>query len=325
MRHETGGDVRGKKGFSPWPPLAILAFAFALGGNILIPPVRAINETPYRTLVGFIALYMAGRYGLSFFRPGVKAAVEFKARFFAAVGIALLAWDMLSTKAGIFPLPFFPGPVQIVEVARADWRELLRSTLYSLRLFAYGFASGTVLGVVTGILIGWSRQWNYWLFPVLKVCGIVPAVAWIPFGMAVFPSSFITGVFMIAICSWFPVALATTNGIASIQISYFEAARTLGADDRFILRHVAIPATAPSIFTGVSAATGLSFCTLIVSEMVGAEAGLGWYINWAKGWSAYSKVYAAIAVMALVFSAVLALLNFVRGKVLAWQSGLTNE
>ncbi|MDR3232006.1 MAG: ABC transporter permease [Synergistaceae bacterium] len=308
-----------------WPALAVLSFALALVGNVSISSVRSLNETPYRVLVGIVILYMTGRCVLSFFSERIGAAVRFRARFLAALGAALFIWDILSTKTGIFPLPFFPGPVQIVEIAFVDRRELFRSTLYSLRLFTYGFVLGTILGVGTGILIGWYRQWRYWLFPVLRVCGIIPAVAWIPFGMAVFPSSFMTGVFMIAICSWFPVALTTANGIASIHRSYFEAARTLGANDRFILRHVAIPGTVPSIFTGISAATGLSFCTLIVSEMVGAEAGLGWYINWAKGWSVYSKVYAAIIVMALLFSAVLALLGLVRSVLLVWQSGLTNE
>lgn len=297
---------------------AVFAFLLPLAGSFLIPASRPFNETPYRTLVGLGILYTAGGYILSFFSERVRRVFFFRLYFLTAAGIALFIWDVLSTRTGVFPLPFFPGPVQIAEIAWADRAELWRSTYYSLRLFAYGFVSGTTLGVGTGILIGWYKEWHYWLFPLIRLCGIIPAVAWIPFGMAVFPSSFVTGVFMIAICSWFPVALATANGFASIQRSYFEAARILGADDGFALRHVAIPATVPAIFTGISAATGLSFCTLVVSEMVGAEAGLGWYINWAKGWSVYSKVYAAIIVMAMAFSAVLALIGFACGRLLAW-------
>jgi NitT/TauT family transport system permease protein len=300
------------------PILAVLAFLLPLAGSFLLPAARPFNEAPYRTLVGIGVLYAAGGYFLSFFSERVRAAVLFRSCFLAAAGIALFVWDVLSTRTGILPLPFFPGPVQIAEVAWSDRAELWRSTLYSLRLFSYGFLSGTALGVGTGVLIGWYREWHYWLFPVIRLCGIIPAVAWIPFGMAVFPSSFITGVFMIAICSWFPVALAAANGFASIRRSYFEAARILGADDGFTLRRVAIPAAVPAIFTGISAATGLSFCTLVVSEMVGAEAGLGWYINWAKGWSVYSKVYAAIIVMAIAFSAILALIGFARGRLLVW-------
>jgi NitT/TauT family transport system permease protein len=305
----------GKEMSSLW---AVFAFLLPLAGSFLIPASRPFNETPYRTLVGLGILYTAGGYILSFFSERVRRVFFFRLYFLTAAGIALFIWDVLSTRTGVFPLPFFPGPVQIAEIAWADRAELWRSTYYSLRLFAYGFVSGTTLGVGTGILIGWYKEWHYWLFPLIRLCGIIPAVAWIPFGMAVFPSSFVTGVFMIAICSWFPVALATANGFASIQRSYFEAARILGADDGFALRHVAIPATVPAIFTGISAATGLSFCTLVVSEMVGAEAGLGWYINWAKGWSVYSKVYAAIIVMAMAFSAVLALIGFACGRLLAW-------
>jgi NitT/TauT family transport system permease protein len=301
--------------------LPVFAFLLPLAGSFLLPAARPFDETPYRTLVGFGVLYAAGGCVLSFFSERVRAAVLFRSCFLAAAGIALFVWDILSTRTGVFPLPFFPGPVQIAEVAWFDRAELWRSTLYSLRLFSYGFVSGTILGVGTGILIGWYGEWRYWLSPVMRLCGIIPAVAWIPFGMAVFPSSFITGVFIIAICSWFPVALATANGFASIRRSHFEAARILGASDGFALRHVAIPAAVPSIFTGISAATGLSFCTLVVSEMVGAEAGLGWYINWAKGWSVYSKVYAAIIVMAVLFSAILALIGFVRGRLLVWHEG----
>jgi NitT/TauT family transport system permease protein len=303
------------------PVWAVFAFLLPLAGSFLIPATRSFDETPYRVLVGLGVLYTAGGVFFSFFSERVRTAVHFRWCFLTAAGIALFIWDALSTRTGIFPLPFFPGPVQIVEIAWTDRAELWRSTLYSLRLFAYGFLSGTVLGVGTGVLIGWYKEWHYWLFPLIRLCGIIPAVAWIPFGMAVLPSSFATGVFMIAICSWFPVALATANGFASIQRTYFEAARILGADDGFTLRHVAIPATVPTIFTGISAATGLSFCTLVVSEMVGAEAGLGWYINWAKGWSVYSKVYAAIIVMALAFSAILALIGLARSRLLAWHEG----
>jgi NitT/TauT family transport system permease protein len=258
---------------------------------------------------------------LSFFCERVKKAALFRSCFLAASGIALFVWDVLSTRTGVFPLPFFPGPAQIAEVAWNDRAELWRSALYSLRLFACGFVSGTALGVGTGILIGGYKEWRYWLFPLIRLCGVIPAAVWIPFGMAVFPSSFVAGAFMIAICSWFPVALSTANGFASIRRAHFEAARILGANGGFALRHVAIPAAVPAIFTGISAATGLSFCTLVVSEMVGAEAGLGWYINWAKGWSVYSKVYAAIIVMAMAFSAILALIGFARGRLLAWHEG----
>jgi NitT/TauT family transport system permease protein len=191
-----------------------------------------------------------------------------------------------------------------------------------MRLFFVGMITGTALGLATGTFIGWWRQWNYWLSPVIKVSGIVPAVAWLPVALLVFPNSFTTGVFLIFISSWFPVSSMMAAGIIGTPKTYYEVAKTLGADDRFLLFRIAIPNAMPSVFTGIMTATAFSFTTLIVSEMVGAKAGLGFYINWAKGWGAYPKVYGAIIIIAVEFALILALIGAVRDSVLRWQKGI---
>jgi NitT/TauT family transport system permease protein len=113
-----------------------------------------------------------------------------------------------------------------------------------------------------------------------------------------------------------------STGISSTPKVYYEVAKTLGAKESFLLFHIAIPNAVPDIFTGISTATGFAFLTLIVSEMVGAKAGLGWYINWAKAWSAYDKVYASIIIMAVAFSIILGILTIVRNYVLRWKKGI---
>jgi NitT/TauT family transport system permease protein len=191
-----------------------------------------------------------------------------------------------------------------------------------MRLLLLGFIIGVALGIGTGVLIGWYKKWSYWLFPGIKIMGIIPATAWLPIAMILFPSSLYAGIFLIVISVCFPVAFMTSVGIANIQNSYFEAARTLGASERFLIFRIAIPGAMPSIFTGIYTAMALSFTTLVVSEMIGAKAGLGWYINWAKGWSNYAKVYASIIIMAIVFSVVMNLMFKLRDRVLIWQKGL---
>ncbi|MFV0528138.1 MAG: ABC transporter permease [Lachnospiraceae bacterium] len=305
-----------------WPLLSVAVYAAALLIQVVLPTVQSVNVTYYRVFLGLAFVVQLVRYIVSRFLEQERLVFNHKAQFYFAGGIVLILWDLLSAKTAILPLPFFPGPAQIAEVFATDYTTLFISTAYSLRLFFVGFLTGTVLGIVSGVLTGWLRQWEYWLSPVIKVTGIIPAVAWIPIAMAIFPNSFSTAVFLIAMCSWFPVSFMTASGIAGVQKSYFEAARTLGASPSYLLWHVAIPGSLPSIFTGISTATGLSFGTLVVSEMIGAKAGLGWYINWAKGWSAYAKVYAAIIVMAIAFSIILAVINLIKKRLLLWQKGL---
>ncbi len=78
----------------------------------------------------------------------------------------------------------------------------------------------------------------------------------------------------------------------------------------------------PMVFVGLFMGLGASFVTLIVAEMLGVKAGLGWYIQWAQGWGEYYKVYAALLLSAVLFSSIITLLFTVRDRVLVWQRGL---
>jgi NitT/TauT family transport system permease protein len=305
-----------------WFWAAVLSFVATLTVNIAVPSVEKVTPNTYRGfLIVFIAA-LAGLYIAALSRPGFRKKLYHKAQFIFAAGVTLALWDILTTKTAILPLPYFPGMAGIVDVMYEDRSLLFISTLYSMRLFFAGFVTGTVLGLTTGTLIGWWRQWDYWLSPIIRVTGIIPAVAWLPIALAILPSSFTTGVFLIFISSWFPVSSMMASGIMATPKSFFDAAKTLGADNRFLLFRIAIPHALPSMFIGINTATAFSFTTLIVSEMVGAKAGLGFYINWAKGWGAYSKVYGAIIIIAVEFALILALIAAVRRYVLRWQKGI---
>ncbi|MDP4210501.1 MAG: ABC transporter permease [Bacteroidota bacterium] len=324
-KHEVLGSDIGvywKPKSKIWVAASIATVLLALLVDVLVPNVQFVNPVSYQVFLGGFAAVLTVLWIASRYVGTIRKKLYHKAQFIFAVGIVLALWDLLTTKSGIFKLPFFPGPVQIVDVIVKERTTLLISTYYSMRLFFVGLVSGTLLGIATGILIGWYRQWYYWLFPVIKISGVIPAIAWLPIAIVLLPNSFSAGVFLIAIASWFSVAFMVSGGIASTPKVYYEAAKTLGAGESFLLFHIALPNAVPDIFSGISTATGLSFLTLIVSEMIGAKAGLGWYINWAKAWSAYDKVYASIIIMAIAFSIILAVLTVVRNYVLRWKNGI---
>ena len=110
--------------------------------------------------------------------------------------------------------------------------------------------------------------------------------------------------------------------VAGVTSTYYDIARTLGARPGFLILKVAIPAALPSVFVGLFMGLGASFSVLIVAEMMGVKAGLGWYLQWAQGWAAYSNMYAALLVMALMCSGLITLLFRFRDRLLAWQKGL---
>jgi len=315
-------EINWKSESTVWPILQIISYIAALSVSFLLPTTQNVNLLPYRIFLLAVIIFFIGLFIISLFNQKIKAKNSHNAQFYFVIGLVFILWDLFTTKFDILPLPFFPSFAQILQVMTEDYITLLISMAFSLRLLVVGFSIGVVVGVVTGVLIGWYKEWNYWLFPIIKVMGVIPAVAWIPITMFIFPSSFYAQVFLIVLSVWFPVAYMTCTGIQNIQKSYFEAARTLGANESFLIFKIAIPGAMPSIFTGIYTATGISFATLVVSEMIGAKAGLGWYINWAKGWSNYAKVYASIIVMAILFSIVMAIIFKIRDRVLIWQKGL---
>ncbi len=316
------GNVKQKGGLSA-AIVSLIALAAFWGLHKALPnkqPVQAIRY--FDTLL--IALSIAYVASLIIFRPATRMGAAFRNRapLITVVLLAVVAWELLTIKSGTLPLPYFPSLENIVSVFFTDWKTLAISILHSLRLLFLGYFIGLVIGIPLGISMGWSPRWNYWASPFLRFIGPIPATAWIPVAMAIFPTSFTASIFLIALACFFPVTIMTWSGIANVSKSYYEIARTLGASSFYLIRKVALPAALPGIFVGLFMGLGVAFVTLVVGELLGVKAGLGWYINWAQGWAEYSKVYAALFVMAVMFSGIITLLFKFKDRVLVWQRGL---
>jgi NitT/TauT family transport system permease protein len=238
------------------------------------------------------------------------------------LALFLATWEVVTAKLGLLPLPFFPPPQAIVEVIIDDWGRLAAGIFASARLLATGYFLGAAVGFVTGVAIGWSRLAGYWIHPVLRFIGPLPATAWLPLAFFVFPSSFSASIFLIALATGFPVTVLTWSGVAGVNSAYYDIARTLGATQRFLVLKVAIPAAMPHVFVGLFMGLGNSFAVLVVAEMLGVKAGLGWYLQWAQGWAAYANMYAALLLMAFLCSGLITLLFRLRDRLLSWQKGL---
>lgn len=281
-----------------------------------------VTSSCYSILLSIFAIIYLLVLVFSYRNNSVRSKIMDKAPLIAATFIIAGIWDLATLKSNLLHLPYFPGPERVLTALVNDWRTLLISTLYSMILLFTGYFIGVVVGLVTGIYIGWSQRGNYWIGPVIKIIGPIPATAWIPIAMVVFPTSFWASVFLITLAVWFPVTVMTFSGIANVQKSYFEVARTLGATRKYLIFKVAIPASAPTIFVGLFMGLGAAFLTLIAAEMLGVKAGLGWYITWAQGWAEYSKVYASLIIIALLFFGIITLLFRIKDHFLVWQKGL---
>lgn len=277
------------------------------------------DEFGYATLV--VAVLLAGLSVGGNLTSRIVYLLRPAGQWLIAAPLLFGVWEVLTAKLGVLPTPFFAPPQSLIEVYAEDYSRLGLSTAHSLRLLVHGFASGGIVGFVVGTWIGWSRVAGYWVHPLLRFLGPVPASALLPLAFFFAPSSYAAAVFLIALATFFPVAVLTWSGVASVNKAYYDVARTLGASESFLVLRVAIPAALPQVFVGLFMGLGAAFSVLVTAEMMGVKAGLGWYLQWSQGWAAYANMYAALIVMAVLCSGLITLLFNVRDRALSWQKG----
>ena len=294
---------------------------------VLIPDKsRNANPGVYLTclIIAVLAYNVYGWYAAFKRKKGDKTPYEklrYKAPLFAALYLLLAVYDYLTLKTGILTQPFVPCLNFVLNAAIRDYKMIAECTVHTLWLLFLGYFSGVSLGLVTGILCGYSKKCRYWVDPIIKFLGPIPTSTWIPIMMVVARSLFGGAVFVIALGSWFAVTVASMNGIANVDKDFFEAARTLGATNRQLVFNVAIPHAMPSILSGMTQAMSSSCVAIMIAEMLGVKSGLGWYMNWSKSWASYDKMFAALFVICIIFTVVTKSLDAVKRYVLRWQIG----
>jgi NitT/TauT family transport system permease protein len=155
----------------------------------------------------------------------------------------------------------------------------LSNALFSTERVAKGFALAIVIGVPLGIMIGWWRLAAKALDPTIQVLRPIPITAWLPFSIAVFGIRDWGSIFLIALGAFYPIVINSTQGARGVDRNWIRAALMMGARPLDLLARVVLPASLPSIFTGLRVGLGIGWTAVIVSEMVAVKSGLG-YVLW---------------------------------------------
>ena len=301
-------------------PIAALV---TLGIHLLISKNASPVETrSYALLFGEIVAVSFALIAAQWFWVGLRLWMRHMCPIFTTAILLFGVWEIVTTGLRLLPMPYFPGPSVVLQSLINDRALLFDSTWHSLLLLLTGYSLGVIVGLISGVSIGWSSAVRYWGMPVLKIIGPIPATAWIPLAMVLSPSALTSAALLIALAVWFPVTMLTASGISNTRASWLDVARTLGANESYLIFRVAVPAAIPNIFIGLFMGLGASFLTLVVAETVGVKSGLGWYVSWAQGWAEYGKVFAALIIMAAFFSSIMTVLFKIRDRVLVWQKGV---
>jgi len=178
---------------------------------------------------------------------------------------------------------------KLLEVNRSD--KFITNVWISVRRIMSGFGFAILIAVPLGLAIGRYRMVRDLLLPVCEVLRPIPAIAWVPMSIMLWPTNEVSIVFITFLGSFFPILLNTIHGVTSFDPVLVRAARCLGAGEGRLFVNVILPGALPHIFTGLAVGMGVAWVSLIAAEMISGQFGVGYFT-----WEAYSLVnYAEIA------------------------------
>ncbi|UVK39630.1 ABC transporter permease subunit [Mesorhizobium sp. AR10] len=234
-------------------------------------------------------------------RKGISARVVN-----AVTILAVLAVWALSARLQLVSPVFLPSPVAVWNkfiVVISDGfvdATLLQHIAASLgRVFA-ALIAAIVVGVPVGLAIGISTIGRGIFDPLLEFLRPIPPLAYLPLVVIWFGIGEPSKILVIAIAMLAPVALSTAAGVRGVSQERINAARSLGATQRQVVRHVILPSALPSILTGLRIALGAGWSTLVAAELVAATRGLGFMIQSAAQFLVTDVVVMGILVIAAI-------------------------
>jgi NitT/TauT family transport system permease protein len=253
--------------------------------------------------------------------------------YYMILGIALFfaSWYLLVDVFKFWRFRELPGlvpsfrewvstdPVYGVSLFTAEYYSHIWASVYRVML---AFVTATVLGISIGVLMGWSRVFRGLTYPILEILRPIPILAYIPLAILLLPGRETPIIGLTFLAAFFVTILNTLLGIRSIDEVYFRAARSLGFGEGAILFDLIVPGAMPYIFVGLQIAMGACWFSLVASEIVSGQAGLGY-----KVWETYYYVQYETMVIVMATLGVLgylssALVRIAGNRLMRWRARL---
>ncbi|GGG29205.1 nitrate ABC transporter, permease protein [Caldovatus sediminis] len=174
---------------------------------------------------------------------------------------------------------------------------------YSLLRVGAGFLLAALVAIPLGFLVGTSPLLHGALNPFVQVLRPVSPLAWMPLALYTIRDSAVSSVFVIFVCSLWPMLLNTAFGVASVRREWLNVARTLEAGRARTALRVILPAAAPTILTGMRISIGIAWLVIVAAEMLVGGTGIGYWV-----WNQWNNLSLADIVIAILLIGVVGLL-----------------
>lgn len=178
--------------------------------------------------------------------------------------------------------------------------DIWRHALSSLQRVVIGLGIALLIGIPLGLLVGSCQTFNRLTTTTFQFLRMISPLSWMPIAVMVLGIGEAPVFFLIAFAAVWPIVLNVSSGIQAIDPLWLTLANSLGANRRERLWHVIVPAIAAHLLTGIRLAIGLIWVVLVPAEMLGVNAGLGYFILDTRDRMAYGELMACILFIGLL-------------------------
>lgn len=233
--------------------------------------------------------------------------------------LLLSCWQIGSMTGYINPL-FFPAPSQI---AVGAWQRLQDGTLF-IELFAtlnrllLGFLIGSITGYVCGVLMAMNTLMRQLFEPLLSALYTIPKIVLLPIFLLLLGFGDPPKIALIALTVFFYVWVNTLGSVRNIPSEYLSIARTITKRKTSIIRHVILPASLPSVFTGLRIGIAVATLITISAEFIVGDSGLGYLIFNSRRLLKFEDAYVGIVVVGLLGFLLQTFVKWVGSRLTPW-------
>jgi NitT/TauT family transport system permease protein len=194
----------------------------------------------------------------------------------------------------------------------------------SARRVFIGVALGVSMAVPVGFCLGWYPRLRHFVDPVISFFRALPPIALIPLVIVYFGIGEIAKTVILFYAAFFSAVIVMYEGIAQINPIFVRVARSLGASETELFTRVVVPLTVPHILTALRVALGVAWATLVASELIAAQQGLGALIQNASAFFQLDTIYVGIICIGLIALIMDVAVRAVSRRMVAWQDRLGN-